>query len=204
MPSFTDTPFPQDIVNHSFKGGMFHCKDLHHGTCEWNTFKWFFIVFKNAFKFYGAIHLLPVIIFKLKRLGKDPWGVVRSYLKNVAKSCLFLSTYMALLRYGLCLYRNMFGQNRPLNVILAGLGTFPGMFLEAEGRRTEMSLYFLSPFVEGVWLWFKKRGLVSPIKNGDVYLFSFTMAIIMYCYQNEQSAIKQTYLALCKKLWGEN
>ena len=155
-------------------------------------------------KFYGPIHMIPVFIFKLKQLKKEPWKVIKGYLKNVCQSCMFLATYMSLLKYGLCFWRNLFGENRPLSVILAGLWTFPGMFFEAEGRRTEMGLYFLSPFVEGVWKWFEKRGLISNIKNGDVYLFSFTMAIIMYCYQKEPTAIKKTYLTLCKKLWGEN
>mmetsp|Transcript_12182 Transcript_12182/g.13892 ORF Transcript_12182/g.13892 Transcript_12182/m.13892 type:complete len:138 (-) Transcript_12182:65-478(-) len=134
----------------------------------------------------------------------EPGKVLYGFLKNVCRSCLFLATYMGILKYGLCLMRNLTKQHRPLNVIVAGMITFPGMFWEQEGRRTEMGLYFLSPFLEGIWKWFAKRGIVVPIKNGDVLVFATTMAIIMYCYQMEPQAIKNTYLSLCKKLWGEN
>ncbi|CAI2379991.1 unnamed protein product [Moneuplotes crassus] len=199
-----DTRFPKDLAQKCVKGGMFYCQhDLHKGyLCESYAIVRAFQVMKNASKFYGTIHLLPVLIFKLKKLRKEPLKVIKGYVKNVAKSCLFLATYMGLLIYGLCIFRRLLG-NRPLHVIFAGLWTFPGMFWEAEGRRTEMSHYFLSPFLEGVWMWLKKRGLVADIPNGDVLLFSVTMAIIMYCYQFHQSAIKGTYLSLFKKLWGE-
>ena len=102
----------------------------------------------------------------------------------------------------MCLFRNLLG-NRPLHVILGGLCTFPGMFWEAASRRTEMSHYFLSPFLEGVWIWLKKRGIVVDIPNGDVILFSLTMAIVMYCYQNHKDTIKGTYLSLFKRMWGK-
>ena len=199
-----DKGLPEHVIQKGFKGGFFHWKDLHDHTCEWDAFQRFFIVFKNSLKFYVPIHLIPVIIFKLKRLKKEPMRVIYGFLKNVFRSCMFLATYMTILKYGLCFFKNLSGQNRPLNVILAGICTFPGMYWEADGRRTEMGLYFLSPFIEGMWKWFEKRGLVSAIKYGDVYLFAITMAIIMYCYQMEPAAIKNTYLSLCKKLWGEN
>mmetsp|Transcript_19489 Transcript_19489/g.21798 ORF Transcript_19489/g.21798 Transcript_19489/m.21798 type:complete len:189 (-) Transcript_19489:49-615(-) len=186
------------------KGANFLCQhDLHKGyLCETYALKRAFDVMVNASKFYGTIHLLPVIIFKLKKIKTEPFKVLKGYLKNVSRSCLFLATYMGLLIYGICFWRRLIG-NRPLHVINAGLLTFPGMFWEAEGRRTEMSHYFLSPFLESIWMWLKKRGLAADIPSGDVLLFSITMAIIMYCYQFEQSVIKGTYLSLFKKLWGE-
>mmetsp|Transcript_12183 Transcript_12183/g.13895 ORF Transcript_12183/g.13895 Transcript_12183/m.13895 type:complete len:201 (-) Transcript_12183:56-658(-) len=195
---------PKEVITKAFKGEFFHCKYIHDNTCEYDAFVRFFGVIKNSMKFYIPIHLIPVIIFKLKKMRKEPLKVLYGFVKNVTRSCLFLATYMTLLKYGLCFFKNLIGVNRPLNVILAGLWTFPGMFWEADGRRTEMGLYFLSPFIEGIWKWFDKRGMVTPIKNGDVYLFAITMGIIMYCYQMEPTTIKNTYLSLCKKLWGEN
>ena len=195
---------PKDILTSAFKGSFFHWKHLHDHTCEWDAIKRFFMVFTNSLKFYVPIHLIPVIIFKLRKLRKEPKRVIYGFLKNVGRSCMFLATYMTILKYCICLFKNLSGQNRPLVVILSGLCTFPGMYWEAPGRRTEMGLYFLSPFLEGMWMWFEKRGYVTSIKYGEIYLFVFAMAIIMYCYQQEPDAIKDTYLSLCKKLWGEN
>ena len=194
----------EDVIRKAFKGDFFHCKYLHEHTCEWDAIKRFFIVFRNSLKFYVPIHLIPVIIFKLKRIRKEPKKVIFGFLKNVFRSCMFLATYMTILKYGICFFKNLSGQNRPLVVIISGLCTFPGMYWEADGRRTEMGLYFLSPFLEGMWKWFAKRGYVSSISNGEIYLFVITMAILMYCYQQEPDTIKDTYLSICKKLWGEN
>ena len=116
---------------------------------------------------------------------------------------MFLATYMTLLKYGLCFFRNLVG-NRPLHVLLAGFFSASGMYFEASGRRTEMSLYFLSPFLESLWKWFGKRGLMVNIPNGELYLFSICVSIVMYCYERHPSAIKGTYLSLLKMLWGEN
>ena len=199
-----NTRFPKELANECMKGGIFKCQHhLHKGyLCETYALSRMLDVLYNSSKFYGAIHLLPVLIFKLKKIRKEPFKVLKGYVKNVARSCLFLSTYMSLLVYGMCFWRRLVG-NRPLHVIISGLLTFPGMFWEAEGRRTEMSHYFLSPFLEGAWMWLKKRGLVFDVPNGEVIIFAITMAIIMFCYQFEQSAIKGTYLSLFKKLWGE-
>mmetsp|Transcript_6989 Transcript_6989/g.7837 ORF Transcript_6989/g.7837 Transcript_6989/m.7837 type:complete len:104 (-) Transcript_6989:35-346(-) len=103
----------------------------------------------------------------------------------------------------MCMFKRLIGL-RPLHIIISGLLSFPGMFFEAPGRRTEMSLYFLSPFLESLWKWLDKRGLVYNIPNGEVYLFATCVAIIMYCYERHPTTIKSTYYSLLKLLWGEN
>lgn len=197
------TRFPADLAQKWIKGANFHCQDMHKGWL-WESYVIMRMteVFLNSAKFYGTIHLIPVLIFKLKKLRKEPFKVILNYIKNVCKSSMFLTSYLGLLVYGFCVFRRLLG-NRPLHIIFAGLWTFPGMFWEAEGRRTEMSHYFLSPALEGIWMWFKKRGIVSDVMYGEVGLFMFTMAIIMYCYQNEKDTIKSTYMSLFTKLWGE-
>ena len=195
--------FPAEVIHRAFKGGNMPCKYMHPGTCEWDAVLRFFKIFFNASKFYAPIHMIPVLIFKMKKLKTEPWKVIKGYLKNVYKSCMFLATYMTILKYGMCLLKHLIGL-RPLHVILAGMLSFPGMFFEASGRRTEMSLYFLSPFIESVWRWLDKRALVYHIPNGDVYLFSVCVAILMYCYERHPKTIKSTYLSLFKLLWGEN
>ncbi|CAI2380172.1 unnamed protein product [Moneuplotes crassus] len=195
--------FTPEFITHAFKGGNIPCRLMHDHTCEYDAILRFIKIFKAAFKFYAPIHLIPVIIFKLKRIKKQPWKVIKGYLKNVFQSCMFLSVYMTILKYGMCIFRNLLG-NRPLSILLAGVISFPGMFFEAPGRRTEMSLYFLSPFLESVWRWLDKRGYPVNIPNGEVYLFCTCVAIIMYCYERHPDTIKSTYRSLLSKLWGDD
>ena len=195
---------PAEIIKHGFKGGHIPCKYWHHHSCEWDAFTRFFIVFKQAAMFYGPIHCIPVILFKLKKLAKDPKSVIFGLIKNISKSCLFLATYMTIFKYGLCFWKNLFQNGSAVNVALSAAFSFPGLRWEQAGRRTEMSLYFLSPTLEMIYNWLVKWGYFTPIKHGEVYLFSLTMAIIMYCYQYHPDVIKNMYRGIFKSLWGEN
>ena len=88
---------------------------------------------------------------------------------------------------------------------MAGFLSGFGLLWEPPSRRTELALYFLPRFLEGVWQFSKKRQWVRPnIKYGEVMLFSVAMGIIMYCYQNEPQNIKKTYLSIFQKFWGDN
>ena len=89
-------------------------------------------------------------------------------------------------------------------VIYSGFVSGFGLMWEPQGRRTELALYFLPRFIEAFWAWCKKRNWVTPIPYGEVGLFAVAMAILMYCYQNEQNNIKKTYLSIFKYFWGEN
>ena len=124
--------------------------------------------------------------------------------KNVLRSCLFLATYISVFRYGLWFFKNLRGKIDRRVVIYSGFLSGFGLCWEPQGRRTELALYFLPRFIEAFWAWCKKREWVTPIPYGEVGLFAVAMAILMYCYQNEQKNIKKTYLSIFKYFWGEN
>ena len=49
-----------------------------------------------------------------------------------------------------------------------------------------------------------KQGYAKHVKYGEVIVFAFSMALMMFCYQNEPQNIKPAYLSMFKKFWGEN
>lgn len=59
------TPELADFV---YNGGFLECKYIHDHSCGWNTVLKFFTIFNMAYKFYGPLHLLPVLLFKRKQL----------------------------------------------------------------------------------------------------------------------------------------
>ena len=144
------------------------------------------MVMNASWKFYLHIHLIPVLIFKFKLLKKGDKKYIFQQLKHVLKgtlkSCLFLSTYIALFRYGLCVFKNLRHKVDRWNVILAGFLSGFGLLWEPPGRRTELALYFLPRFLEALWGFSKKRQWVTPIKHGEIIIFAIAMGIIMYCY----------------------
>jgi hypothetical protein len=75
---------------------------------------------------------------------------------------------------------------------------------EPVGRRIELALYVLPKTIEAFWKWLKKRNLVTDVPNGEIVLFAIAMAVIMYCYQNEEKNIKPSYLSILNSFYGTN
>mmetsp|Transcript_22597 Transcript_22597/g.25963 ORF Transcript_22597/g.25963 Transcript_22597/m.25963 type:complete len:137 (+) Transcript_22597:135-545(+) len=133
-----------------------------------------------AWKFYLPIHSVPTLIFQYKLLRKRPLRFFLKLGKNVLRSCLFLATYIAFFRYGLCFFKNIMGQTNRKVVVFAGFLSGLGLCWEPQGRRTELALYFLPRFIEAFWAWCKKRQWVTPLPYGEVILFAIAMAVLMY------------------------
>jgi hypothetical protein len=127
-----------------------------------------------------------------------------SLLKNLARSCLFMAFYVTTFRYLTCKLKNYRGKLDRWNVMIAAFLCTFGILWEPRGRRVELALYLLPKFLEALWMFLEKRGLAITFKYGEVLIFCVAMGILMYCYQNEDKAIKPTYLSMFKRFWGVN
>ena len=56
----------KELAEHIYRGGFIHCKDIHDDTCVVNAIKKFISVFRASIKLYGPVHVIPVLIFKMK------------------------------------------------------------------------------------------------------------------------------------------
>ena len=139
----------------------------------------------------------------MRHLFYRPLKVLWNLIKNTFRSCLWLSTYIALYRYGFCFYSNLLGGMTRTSIGLAGFTSGFGLLWEPYSRRTEMALYFFPRVVEASWGWMKKVGWVASLPYGEVLVFAFAMAILMY--QNELKDLKRSsYLSFFKYLCGQN
>ena len=59
--------------------------------------------------------------------------------------------------------------------------TFAILF-EPTNRRAELALFLFPRFLEALWAFLKKRGIVTSVPNGEVLIFAIPMGIIMYCF----------------------
>ena len=188
----------------TFRGGHVPCEIVHDHSCEWNGLKKFLLVFAMAYKFYIPIHLLPALIFKRKKLLKEPLQIIKNVVKNVLKSSSFISAYVGLFWYFICRFKNYRMKTDKWNIIYSSTLCSLVILIEPPHRRTELALYMFPRFLESLFLFAEKYGYVKSIPNGEVLVFSLAMAIIMYCYQNAPENIKATYLSMFKKYWGTN
>lgn len=138
-----------------------------------------------AIKLYLPIHSLPVIIFKLNRLRKEPLKILFNLLKNVVKSSLFLSLYVSIFWYFACVFKKMRHKVDQWNIILASIVCSFALLIEPQNRRVEVALFMFPRFLEQMWYSLEKRGIVRSIPNGEVLVFAISMSLMMYSYQNE-------------------
>ena len=196
--------FTEEIRQHVLNGGFLECKYIHDHSCEVEALVRFTKIFKLAAKFYFPIHLIPTLIFRRKELKKKPLETFKKFVIAYLKSVLMLAGYIAIFRYGMCSLKNLRQKMDKKNIIVSAFIAPFTLLIEPAGRRAELTLYMIPRFAESVWNFLLKRGLVKNITNGEVIVFAIAMAVICYSYQNEQDAIKPTYLNIFKKFYGEN
>ncbi|KAG1771601.1 hypothetical protein EV702DRAFT_640426 [Suillus placidus] len=161
----------------------------------------FFTVFKWAFPIYGALHFVPMILFKrhaffknpLHKLGRAGWATIRS--------SAFLATFIATFQTWFCfkhyLYRMLSSQTSvklPQKFIdffiskysygLGGLFGALSLFVEEKRRRGELAMYVLPKGLESAWLTARGKGWVFHTGQfGEMILTAIGMSMVMSIYQ---------------------
>ncbi|KAG1859359.1 hypothetical protein DFJ58DRAFT_658336 [Suillus subalutaceus] len=157
----------------------------------------FVTVFKWAFPIYGALHFVPMILFKrhaflrnpLQKLGRAGWATIRS--------SAFLATFIATFQTWVCfkhyLYRMLSSQTLvklPQKFIdffvskysygLGGLFGALSLFVEEKRRRGELAMYVLPKGMESAWLTARGKGWVFHTGQfGEMILTAIGMSMVM-------------------------
>ena len=117
---------------------------------------------------------------------------------------MFMASYVAIFRYLTCVMKNYRGKIDRWNVMVPGFFCTSAILFEPSSRRTELALYLIPKFLEALWMFLEKRGLVRVVPHWEIIIFCLAMGVLMYCYQNEEKSIKPTYLNMFKSFWGVN
>ena len=194
----------KELQEHVYKGGFIHCRDIHDNSCEWTALVKFAHIFNKAYKFYIPLHLIPVLLFKRRKLVQEPKRTFMITCKNIFKSCLFLAVYVSVFRYLLCVTKNTRRTVDRWNMIIASFVCGFAIILEPESRRNELAMYLVPRAFEALFNLQVQKGRVKHIKYGEVLIFAVCMSLLMYCYENEPKNIKPAFLALLKRFFGKN
>ena len=90
-----------------------------------------------------------MVILKRGQLFKAPISSVDTLLRNSFRSALFFAVDAAIVKYLLCVLRNVWGRSPPVPVaipFLAGFSGVVGLLIERESRHIEL-LYYVIPQV---------------------------------------------------------
>lgn len=78
------------------------------------------------------------------------------------------------------------------------------IFLEAQSRVGELSLYIMPRFIETLWNMMKKHGGFRTIKYADVVIMGVALAVLMGFLHTDGQYIKPTYRSTLGYLFGTN
>ena len=108
--------------------------------------------------------------------------MLKNLLKNIIRSSLFLSVFVATFRFVLCHSKNLRGKVDRWNVILSCLTCSLAILFEPASRRSEIAMYLVPRALESLWKQQVIAGRVTSVKYGEELVFAISMAMIMYCY----------------------
>ncbi|CAD8203837.1 unnamed protein product [Paramecium octaurelia] len=197
--------FPVEEQLNYIQGLPYKCECFHPGyTCEAQILRMFPILFSQNAKVYLPVHLLPFLIYKRKAFFKNPISTTARSLFSYAKSVLFLSLMVQIMRYNWCKQVRFRNTVDPFIPISGGLMGAFALLLESKTRAQEIMLSIVPRYFETILNLMKRKGWIKNIPKGDVLVFAIILAIIHYYYQHDPKALKTTYRGMFGKFWGRN
>ena len=112
--------------------------------------------------------------------------------------------YVAVFRYLLCFTKNYRHKIDRWNVVISSFVCGFAILFEHKSRRSELAFYMVPRALESYYNMLVKRGYAKHLRNGEVLVFALSMALIMYCHQNEPQHIKPAYESMVRKFFGTN
>ncbi|XP_077977635.1 transmembrane protein 135-like [Glandiceps talaboti] len=154
--------------------------------------------FKRSVEVYAPLYIVTAI---LRKRGKDYF--FGKMLLEILQSSLFLSANGSLYLGGFCLARNTLGAFYLWSTIIcSGLpASAIAISIERKSRRGILALYLSNLATETIFNGLKSRGLIKPIKNGEVLIFSIAVSLYMYFYKLKNGLDKSTESGL-KYIFG--
>ncbi|KAI6032197.1 hypothetical protein BKA83DRAFT_4210653 [Pisolithus microcarpus] len=179
-------------------------------------------VFKWAFPIYGALHFLPMILFKRRAFLSKPIHMLGKAGVGTIRSSAFLAAFVASFQSWVCLkhyiYEVLSSQKTfklPKSIInffvskySYALGGFLGalsLFIEERRRRGELAMYALPKAMESAWLTARGKGWVFRTGSaGEALLTAVAMGMVMSIYQNDPQHLSGLVRRILYQFIGPN
>lgn len=174
----------------------------HTGPCaQYITMDWVLAFFRAA-KIYLPVHLIPIILFRLHHFAslQKVLEIGEQYVVNVIQSCLFLSTYVFIIRFNTCFWRRLCQFDHEWMPVVAGLMTSLACRFERPSRVSELMLFCWPKALEASWRFLAMKGWVREIKYGELPLFAVSAGILL---SSRREDYKQTYFNLVRLIIGK-
>ncbi|PCH40706.1 hypothetical protein WOLCODRAFT_24216 [Wolfiporia cocos MD-104 SS10] len=212
------------------------CSALHPwlDSCTLTQLDRFVAVVRWMLPIYGALHLIPMLLFRRDRVLREPARMLLRAALGTARSSTFLGVFVFIYQSAFCLKHNLFNDltalrslppSSSLLAMLAQLvpqpavdalasrksyyvlGLLSGLSLlvEDKRRREELAMYVLPRGLESTWLTARGRGWVGRTGQwGEVLLSAAGMGMVMSIYQNEPQHLSGLVRRILYQFIGPN
>ena len=144
------------------------------------------------------------LTFKYKRFFRDPLSSARHIMWSSLRSSMFLTAYVTVALSTPCIFRKIFGSDKPWQYFFSGFLSGAMVFIEVPGRRLELALYCLPRAVESAWNCGVKWKYWNNLHGGEAFYFSIASGILMCLYQQDPESIHEGYRKIMLRLIGVN
>ncbi|KAI0941143.1 hypothetical protein AcV7_002787 [Taiwanofungus camphoratus] len=211
------------------------CAALHpwFDSCTVTQVDRLFSVFRWMLPIYGALHVIPMLLFRRQRVLKDPLHMLLRASWGTARSSAFLGVFVFIYQSCFCLKHNLYEdlttlRSAPARSLLARLarllpqplidaliarqsyyvlGLLSGLslFVEEKRRREELAMYVLPKGMESAWLTARGKGWVFRTGQfGEVLLTAVGMGMVMSIYQNDPQHLSGLVRRILYQFVGPN
>ncbi|KAA1466654.1 hypothetical protein DENSPDRAFT_767742 [Dentipellis sp. KUC8613] len=186
----------------------------------------FFSVFTWMLPVYGALHFIPMLLFKRKSFAKEPMRMMLRALLGTSRSASFLATFVVIYQSFFCfkhwLYRSLSALRESSSFVkppmwlirflvskpsfwMGGLLSGLSLLVEAKRRRGELAMYVLPKGLESAWVMARGKGLVFRTGDfGEVMLTAIGMGMVMSTYQNDPQHLSGLVRRILYQFIGPN
>ena len=199
----------KDLISDYFKEGADQssielpgCSSFHDNHCNVPQLVKAIGALKMSGKMYLIVHLIPLLLYKRKKLRTEPVQTVAKFLFGWIKSVLFISFYALISRKGWCYLLQDGAINRRKFVLINFIATF-GILFEAASRQGEITMYVLPRYFESIPIYLGKMKLMPQVPKGANLLLGLAMALTAHCYFTDVGSIKPHIRWLVSLIAGE-
>ncbi|KAI0265887.1 hypothetical protein BC834DRAFT_876787 [Gloeopeniophorella convolvens] len=193
----------------------------HVASCAHVPFERFLSVFRWTLPIYGALHVVPMLLFKRRAFLREPTRMALRAGWGTARSAAFLGVFVAIYQGYYCGAQNAYRalERRPRvpawlvaafvskpSFWLGGLLSGLAVLVEAKHRRGELAMYVLPKGLESAWIAARGKGLVPfrTGKQGSVLLTAIGMGMVMSTYQNDPQHLSGLVRRILYQFIGPN
>ncbi|KAJ8276680.1 hypothetical protein COCON_G00084320 [Conger conger] len=146
-----------------------------------------------SFKIYAPLYLIAAI---LRRRKRDYY--LKRLLPEILQSTSFLTANGGLYIAFFCILRKLLGRFYSWS---AGFGaalpaSYISILIERKSRRGLLTIYMANLATETIFRMAVKRGMVNPVKHGEILLFCLTASIYMFFFRSKDGLQGFSFSAL--------